>query len=374
MVRVADCPDDTVGINSIRLAFEKKSPVAVIAGRNHPHYTCTPPAAYAVLDFFYITDLWKEKELNARNEYVKVWRFRFEKIDLNKISWWHPNGPHISDALAAPRPIQEVCETCTQMSTQVFSQGWTCLNHKCRDYYSTLAGLLAKEPKCLTYDDAFINQRNPNKAALDSLKELSPPIPDFGALGSHGTDLVSRCGFVCPDCGCCSRRVFWNRLVCENSACGFVQVAHMLPYPQSKLDEENKALGNSLASRRARNGVNEGVDKDNFDLFASVLNRGCITMANDFEVGGYKLRQYILPDHQGRPIGSFSLFISNSVINAKTYGPTYMFNELENVDIGLRRNTVAGGSQQYEGLSRHFQQNFVSPSRSVASILVANIH
>ncbi|KAK0655894.1 hypothetical protein B0T16DRAFT_292826, partial [Cercophora newfieldiana] len=346
MVRAADCADDTTGINGIMAAHRNKSPVAIIAGQNHPLYPCEPPAAYAVLDFFQITHVWKEQEFTARNEFVKVWRIRFEKIDLNKVSWWHPNGLHIADALTAPRLTVRVCKSCDKESPEIFRQGWTCLKHDCDDYYSTLADLLAHDPKCLVYSDAFINHRNSNPAALDSLPSLTPTIPDLLALGSHGTDLASRCGFVCPTCGCANRRVFWNRLVCENQACDYVRVAQMLPYSLSKIDEENVNLDRILAKRRSTNGVNTDVFEAEIDMFASVLNRNCITMANNFEVGGY------------RPIGSFTLFISTPEINAMPNGPTYMFNELERVDIGLKRNTVAGGTLQYEGLSRHFQQNF----------------
>lgn len=45
-----------------------------------PHY-------YNVLDYFHITDVWCEK-YNG----VSRWMVRLEKINLNEISWWSPQG------------------------------------------------------------------------------------------------------------------------------------------------------------------------------------------------------------------------------------------------------------------------------------------
>ncbi|KAK0633210.1 hypothetical protein B0T14DRAFT_418195, partial [Immersiella caudata] len=359
MIRPVDSPDDSVGIECVFRTWEAKTPVAIVAGKNHPKYTCTPPAAYAVLDFFHITNVWKEQELTARGHFVKVWRIRFEKVDLKKKSWWQPNGLHISDALEAPSPTVRACEYCKFDSIQIFSKGWTCLNHTCGAYYATLSDHLARDPGCLTYSSAFINQRNPNLAALGSLPNLAPPIPDLVALGSHGTDRISRRGFVCPSCGCCNRRVFWSRMVCENESCNFAQAAQIFPFPLKEIEKEATILDNYLARRSARNCINHGIIlAPRHDPYAGVLNRQCINLMDTVDIGGYKVRQYILPDELGRPIGSFTLFISSPKVNAANNGPTYMFNELERADIGLRRNTVAGGTEQYEGFSRHFQQNF----------------
>jgi len=352
MIRLIDTPEKGL-YKAILHALENKSPIAMIAGENHPLYPCASPAPYAVLDYFQITHMWKELESSTPGSFVKVWRIRFEKADLTKISWWQEKGLMITDVSAAPRPLAKVCPTCGEESTEVYTSGWTCLNHVCEAYYGTLKATPGFDPLTLAYSNAFVNQRT---AFTGHLPALKPAIPNLITAGSNGTDMTARRGIVCSKCGCCISRIFWNRWECSNDACDFVEYGHMLPYPQSELDKEELALDSSLAQKRAK--VNEDVANPHIELIAGVMNRQCITIANDFLFGGYNARQYILPDTEGRPIGSFTLFISNEETNAN--GPDEMFRELEIADIGLKRNPVAVVGHRLEGLSRHFQQNFVS--------------
>ncbi|KAK0732512.1 hypothetical protein B0T21DRAFT_349516 [Apiosordaria backusii] len=65
-------------------------------------------------------------------------------------------------------------------------------------------------------------------------------------------------------------------------------------------------------------------------------------------------------------IGSFTIFRSSERINTKADGPDELFHTLEVEDIGLRRNPAAVAGHKLEGLTRHFQQNFIADN-SVSS-------
>ncbi|KAK3363435.1 hypothetical protein B0T25DRAFT_442633 [Lasiosphaeria hispida] len=366
MVRRADAVDDNTGIRALKAAKEARSVVAIIAGQNNPNYPCHPPHPYSVLDYFQITDIWKEPQAQRNGNVVKVWRIRFEKAELHTSSWWAPRNAKDGDnnALSPSHnseylSIEEFsgqsrhCVICWQHSKEIFTVGWMCLNPGCASYFHTHSPITNATASSLAYTEAFLNQRNP---LIGPLPKLKPSIPDLDTVGLHGTESDSRCGFVCPDCGCCSRRLFWNRLVCEN--CSRWWPAPMLPYPQANLQAEAIYIDSLTTKRRITNGVNAGVPESAHDTFACVLNRTCIQPAEGFVFGSYTARQYFLPDATGQVIGSFTLFVSNQNINSRQHGPDDLFRELSVTDIGLKRNPAANVGSKHEGLTRHFQQNF----------------
>ena len=330
-----------------------------MTGQEHPGYPSTPPAAYAVLDCFHITDVWPEKLINIRNEEVKTWRIRFEKIDLQKPSWWMPPSHHGAYCPAASTAASTSCQFCEQESKEIFTEGWTCLNHHCGNFFVFPGSQNVIHPNHLTYTETFLNERTP---FVGQTLKIKPEMPsqDFADTNLHGTELVSRRGFVCPDCGCCSRRLFWNRLVCENQRCGLQWPALMRPYPQEILARELVKFNALMATRRVTNKVNAGITDDTKDTLAVVLNRQCLKYTREFTFGSYVAQQYYLPDAAGNIIGSFTLFTSNDAINSAENGPDSLFRDLEVIDIGLKRNPAAVAGHKLEGLTRHFQQNFVS--------------
>lgn len=282
--------------------------------------------------------MWKEKQIpkGAKNA-VLVWRMRFEKADLAEPSWWMPEG-HVPDQDTPPTTKRAKCQKCGVHSKEIFTVGWFCLNHLCESYYISPDGSPV-EPKGLVYTDAFVKERTPFTGKISSIK---PEMPD--ATGLHGTELSLRRGFVCPDCGCCNRRVFWNRWQCENKNCGYRCKALMLPYPQEILDKENEKFDNLMNRRRAYYGVNENALNEHVfhhDPFATIFQRGYLRLSQTLTLGGYQVRQYFLPDAQGRILGSFSIFSANPEIIGKPYGPDELFRTLEVADIGLRRNPAA---------------------------------
>ncbi|KAK3996318.1 hypothetical protein QBC44DRAFT_232180, partial [Cladorrhinum sp. PSN332] len=353
MVRTVDAPDTAVNVESLKNACRAKTLVALVAGENHPIYPCKPPHPYAVLAYFHITDMWKEKQVpRGADREVLIWRVRFEKADLTEPSWWMPTQT------ATPIGVRakiDTCSTCKSAAKQLFTTGWFCLNQTCPSYYIFPNGRKV-DVKGLRYTSEFLDERTHFDGEVPS---IIPEMPQ--GEGLHGTEIVLRRGFVCPDCGCCNRRLFWNTWACENKACNFEQPAPMSPYPVDIWNAENTKFKTLTEARREKYGVNNNFDKNPsfvMDDAATIFQRGYIRKTQTLSVGGHTMRQYFLPDSEGRIIGSFSVLSSTPEINARPGGPDELFRTLEVKDIGLRRNPAAIIGHKLEGLTRHFQQNF----------------
>ncbi|KAK3365209.1 hypothetical protein B0T24DRAFT_428302 [Lasiosphaeria ovina] len=358
MVRLRDASDSSPNIKAFRNAQKNRTLIAVIAGEDHPLYPCQPPYPYAVLDYFVVSDVWAEK----RNG-IRVFRVRYEKADLQKPSWWTAHrdayGPAPS-SLHAIKTTWKTCSECGKSSKLIYTIGWTCLNHDCACFFKRPAikteDIIKIEdgdtemrsdedmPEDLEYNEAFLCERAP---FIGPIPPLRPPMAE--TEGRHGTELALRRGFVCPDCGCCNRRVYWNRWLCEN--CNRTWDAPMAHYPLSLLEKEVAEFDRLMTKRRETNLV---ID----DQLATRLNRTCLNGTQTITLGSYTARQYFLPDPSGNIIGSFTLLMSNRQINSQPFGPDQLFREIEQKDIGLKRNPVAIPGHKLEGYTRHFQQNF----------------
>ncbi len=287
--------------------------------------------------------MWKEKHIPAGGDKaVTVYRMRFEKADLTEPSWWAPEAADSTQSTATvaetPKASVATCGECGTPSKEIFSAGWFCLNHHCKHYYVFPNGD-SVDPRDLAYSEAFLNERTPFVGEVPS---IVPPLPNHSGL--HGTELALRRGFVCPDCGCCNRRVYWNRWVCENKDCEYVDDAPMLPYPDALLKRENEAFDSSMKGRQKKHGVNENTLHQDFyplDPFATIYQRGYLEFSQTLTLGGYKVRQYFLPDSQGVILGSFTILSASEKVNCRPDGPDDLFRALEVTDIGLRRNPAA---------------------------------
>lgn len=306
-------------------------------------YPCQPPHPYAVLGYFHITDMWKEKQIPPTGtNAITIWRIRFEKADLEEPSWWATQAEHpteqIGETSDTPKTPVAVCEDCDISSKEIFTAGWFCLNHTC-DRYFVFPNGKAVDPKGLAYTETFLNERTPFEEDVPS---IIPPVPDHS--GRHGTELALRGGFVCPDCGSCNRRVFWNRWVCENPNCQYERNAPILPYPAALLEEENADFDRRMDKKRTTYGVNlNSVAQAKFtiDPFATIYHRGYLQFSQTLTLGGYKVRQYFLPDSNGKIVGSFAIFSASEEIKCRPNGAWDLFRELERTDVGLRRNPSA---------------------------------
>ncbi|KAK1758514.1 hypothetical protein QBC47DRAFT_374919 [Echria macrotheca] len=346
MIRVADAADRGAPLESINAAWRNGLLVGMLAGSSNPLFMerCVPPHTYNVLDWFHITYIWKERVYTPEGRLLALWKMRFEKADLRKPSWWDRNGYHATATPETREAPLAGCLTCKKTSKTIYADGWTCLNNRCSQYYASLENLGFDN---LRYSEEFLKERTAFSG------ELPPLMPDLAARLSsdnHGTNLDARRGFVCPDCGCCSRRLYWSKLVCENSDCGRSWITPIHEYPRELLDRDERKFNQRMARSLQGQGWDTAVEK--------VVNRRVIKEPTDFTFGSYQARAYKLPDADGNIIGTFTLFRSNSEINKAAGGPDSMFRELGMADIGLKRNVSAAPGSKVEGLCRHFSQNF----------------
>jgi hypothetical protein len=291
---------------------------------------------YAVLDFFRVTDLWKESIMTGTN-LVKVWRVRFEKINLDEPSWW---APSVSPGIAADnaQPPTRQCGVCGQVSKEIFTAGWTCLNHKCINHF-TLTGDMAVAVNDLVYTKEFVDQRTRVQCEIP---EEWTRLQNHLSAGdeNHGTEKAAHGGFHCVFCGCCSRRIYWNKLICENPECEVEEPANMKPLPESVLAAELAAFNERMSKKNLT--FNAEMPQPHRDPLACTLNWTFPIVSHTFTAGNYAgLRQYFLPKPGGGIAGSFTLIPSNDVVNRAENGPDALFRQLESKDIKLKRNPAA---------------------------------
>jgi hypothetical protein len=312
-------------------------------GEGHPLYPSCCPHPYAVLGYFHITDVWKEKQVPEGAQMpVKIWRMRFEKANLAEPSWWAPEGAYtVGSNVPVDLSVKTRVVTCGQCNTpskEIFTSGWFCLNSACDHYFVYATGGSVDIP-CLAYNQEFLNERTPFVGEIPS---IIPATPD--PTGLHGTEIALRRGYVCPDCGCCNRRVYWNHWECENNECDYACNALMRPYPEDLLKLENTTFDFKMNKKRNNQGVNDNTLNHNgflHDPLATIYNRDCLPLSQTLTLGGYNVRQYYLPNSEGKILGSFSIFSAKPEVLTKPNGPNDLFRTLELTDIGLRRNPAA---------------------------------
>ncbi|KAJ9155445.1 hypothetical protein NKR23_g2011 [Pleurostoma richardsiae] len=122
-------------------AHEGKHPLMVVLDQQYPNLPCEPPHKYSVLSPFHITDIWAEKRMDGDDE-ILIHKIRLEKIDLQEDSWWW------SDRAEATQPFtlssattgkfstdSQTCPHCNATSKTIFTAGWTCLSHRCTQFF-----------------------------------------------------------------------------------------------------------------------------------------------------------------------------------------------------------------------------------------------
>lgn len=243
---------------------------------------------------------------------------KFEKIHLHLKSWWAP----VNDAGAEDHQAgdfvcpQRTCPVCNCPSKEQYKGGWTCLNDECPEHFKFEAATYNSEVD-LAYTSKFLRERT----KFNSGKSLEPLIPILPTTNPEdnkfGTGKAARNGIVCPRCGCCSRRLDWGGWDCENPKCTFKYTIAF-----------NVMTAQDIYLEQQRFKAKEYLNSD---------------LVTDYEknVGGYKADIYTLPaEQEGQLAGGVVIFRATAEINKKLMGPDELFGDIQQVDIGLRRNTA----------------------------------
>lgn len=266
--------------------------------------------------YFRVTDVWYEKV--GQKTGAKV---RFEKLDLECLSWWAVQGTPPPLPLKKRQcwitPETAECSVCLRPSRRVYSEGWMCLQPNCEEFW-TIEGSF---PDSLTFHPDFLNFRVapdlkilPHYSLVPNLLETIDE-EDTGA----STLRIAWKGIVCPQCNKCISRRFWrgwkctDDLVCaQGRPCMFQKTMKMHPI--------------SLRSV-----------VDDFEL-------GPIKRALYFDpkfarpdVDDQSLYPYRKLTYRIQGVGSITHFVSNRSINSRENGPNDMFKQLQFMDLGLRR-------------------------------------
>ncbi|KAK1656092.1 hypothetical protein BDP81DRAFT_278022, partial [Colletotrichum phormii] len=332
--------------SSAQASMMEAMPVGVILDDKYPGLSIATEHKYNVMAFFTITDLWSEKDANGQLFH----KIRLEKIDRSTPSWWqakaevqHTVNPreftasHCSATLAW-------CIDCHQYCKTVFSAGWTCLNRKCKKFFTFPAGV---DVACLDYSESFLQERTSFQLPE---QPLQPDLPSME--GCLGTESEMRKGIVCPQCHGCSRRIDWTHWAYENPVCSFVLMAKPAAFPlQDVLQEE----------ARVKRIPNQG---------SRLFDAGIVQ--HHAQVNGCPVEQFLLPDpnDSSKIVGSVSIIRTNQEINAQPGGPDEMW-KISNESVetfDLSRNSVVHAGLPTEKLTRNFLQNWGAPYKFVVAV------
>lgn len=254
----------------------------------------------------HITDHWDEKS----NGHVVV-KFRFEKTDLNKKSWYAAEGSpefHIPTNIKA---LRKECSKCNVTKPQVFMSGWMCLNSKCVSFW-TLNDILA--PEAQDYNPAFVEERQTFDGFIPPYA-MKPELIQPNATHGQAFPATRQCweGIVCKLCGRCNLRRHWDAWRCRTEGCPFVHKLPMDVIPAS-----------SVMGEAGYGFQGHGVAQDkvlepsiNCEVRKHGLYRECV----------YQLGNGLIITHLN----------SNNVINSAPGGPDDLFCHLQKEDIGLER-------------------------------------
>ncbi|KAE8454543.1 hypothetical protein EG329_000166 [Mollisiaceae sp. DMI_Dod_QoI] len=316
-----------------RRTMEECRPVLVIAGQGNVLSPSKLPHYYNVLGWFQITNIWRETD-------KKTWKIRFEKIDLTERSWWAAKGTYppgsapLTPNYESPKTTIQVCGHCQNPSKLIYEQGWTCLDVQCGQFFKFEDN--AVDNSKLSYTGAFLGERT--QYTGHNPGPLAPQLPtqqDLDTIGTTPFDLKFKKGIVCPNCGCCSRRVQWHQWACENSGCDFV---HCMNTRAISIDE---AIAEGMLNPRALKEYHH----------PSVL-------LEEVHTREYKIYQYALPGPDGTTAGLVRLFKATGLVNRQRDGPDDMFHQIQEGNFKLSRNAVRNKGLPSEIATSHFASNW----------------
>lgn len=242
-----------------------------------------------------------------------------EKIKLNEVSWWMPVGSTSPPAQPDDIAISASCPKCKQSSKHIYNAGWCCLNNECKKFFDFGKGYNDDD---LGYNPAFITERTTyaGKAPGPMARPLLTQ-EDMDSKGLVGYEAEFRKGIVCSKCGCCSRRLRWDRWDCENPDCDFVYA----------LGRDHISITDVIAHT---------IDDPSYRIPKTFVRHG---VKKEFSmIGLYKVYTYLLPDLNGEIIGFVKHFKSCGAINQEPNGPNDLFDALQKDAINMKRGVARG--------------------------------
>ncbi|KAF3033624.1 hypothetical protein E8E12_002666 [Didymella heteroderae] len=330
---------------NLRNCMAHYNPVVIITGADNPHIPSQPPHQYCVLDYFKPTHIWTEKSGKSN-----IIRYRFEKLNARKASWWSPKTHPETVSLGSLLPPHvRSCGTCAKESTQIYVNGWMCLSPTCPSFWLILPSnadsphTSPREPDeaGLIYDPRFLKAHTPwpNDSHEYPLKPSTVSLFRHAVPGEDTSEAFVR-GVVCPSCGRCTPRLSWIGWECS---CSWTYTPPHTLIPALSIRDPLWPLSDAYTCSR--------------DIH-SPLVRVSVSFAH-----GYRVNRYIIPGIEG----FVTHMIANQTVVQEPGGPDEMFEDLQGMDIGLRRRPLEGGMLKGGMFTRHFAVNYGMPYNFIAA-------
>ncbi|GAP91332.1 putative oxoglutarate iron-dependent oxygenase protein [Rosellinia necatrix] len=299
---------------------------------------------YNVLDWFFITDIWEERQPIQRDGTSFVhYVVRLQLIDLDSMPWWVPenNTSENIHTIGEFKCETVTCKACDAPSKEIFKQGWCCLAKTCSEFFRFADSDVDTEK--LEYSESFLNERT----AWSSDRPLSELVPRLPTLGKRlfGSEVQFKRGIVCPTCNYACRRISWEGWHCEKG-CGFAWPMPPRDVPMSMICKENVV---SMKGKSAK--------------FYEVDSR---IQRVEHAVAGYEVTTFYLPNAPGDVdnanfIGSVTVFRPLKSTLERKGGLNDLFSEIQKTtregDVKLRRNPAFCRGSHMEELTSHFSCN-----------------
>ena len=259
---------------------------------------------------FIITDIWREM-IDGKAAIF----YRFQRLDLDETSWWAPaDREYQTNQNFVDKAPRQICAICNQESPQRFEEAWVCANHNCQGFGQINGNQMQGNA---TYDQRWLNERE-QWTGFDPPYEIEPQsIDDVIQRHPHlAVTEASMKGIRCPRCGCCVPRTLFKGYECPTSGCGFKKGLEWPAIPAQDVSGE---------ATRGFDGHAVSEDKC-LDTGISVLS---------ISHGFFRVTSYDLGS--GCKIAHFH---SNKPLNMARGGPNDIFEALQKVDFGLKRNRM----------------------------------
>ncbi|KAI1749263.1 hypothetical protein F4782DRAFT_549841 [Xylaria castorea] len=339
---------------ALKSAMATGKPIGVVVGKQAEkkgHYTNNLLSVelayhYNVLDWFFITDIWSERQPTQRDgsSYMQ-YMIRLQSIELDSNAWWLPQGRERADTYAIGdfHCQHSVCQSCDTLSKEIFKEGWCCLKDTCSKFFQfSNPGV---DFNTLRYNENFLNERE-QWISGHSLGKLVPGLPIMEPH-QYGSESKFKRGIVCPTCKFASRRISWEGWKCEKG-CGFELSMIPLDVPMAQIHTEARAALHKKGRK-----------------FYEIDGR--IRRATH-NVAGYEVTSFCLPNTpqnlklgKAEFIGSVTIFRPMKYTLERYGGLDDLFQEIQEVtrvgDVKLQRHPAFCRGSHMEELTSHFSCN-----------------
>jgi 2OG-Fe(II) oxygenase superfamily len=273
---------------------------------------------------------------------------RVEKVRLSNKSWWASIDSPLPDPNRNIHDFQTTslhCNVCYKQSKQIYSQGWTCLETSCREYFNFAPEV---QDDALDYNEEFMKERTIfNGTALPPLAPRPLSTHDADEMGAFGYELRFKAGIVCPLCKGCSRRIEWRQWTCETPGCTFTH--------KIRQDTMN---------------VRDAISTDFFAPNREMCSEMFGIRRSQKTMGLYDIHEFVIPGpEKDEVVGVIRHFKANGIINAQPNGPNHLFRQMQEEDYNLKRHPARQKGTTGEVLTSHWAANWGAPYKYGVSVL-----